>query len=584
LSNKIPAVETIELSLVSGICFIQSSDLTNTKIGIYESGFKSLDTNIQFSTNKINDSTNVLVISQTIVKDKPNTIINLFNKHFKTAEYNDKFVVHDEWIQKCIQAAKIIDLTPYLVNIVPVNSSVPTTTAANVATAAAPVENTTALSGSKRKKDDAPKSNDPGKFFCISSGTVVAPPPAYNENLVQQLELCKNASKNNPFQVRNYDKVIKLVKSKGIYSFPEFQEVYPTKTSSTIGKKVLEFFEYGFIGKAELVRTNPEDLAVTELKSVWGIGIKTATDLVRRKKITTIEELRRRVAKEPNFLTHSQLIGLKRHEEIIQKIPRDEVEQILAVVKIAAQKLEPNCEVVAGGSYRRGELICGDVDIIIGPARGKSFITIGPKLIDDLTESGFITDQLTNFGFGSKRSEDSKKKGYEDDEDDGHSTDADMAGDHDSSESSRYSMMGVCKLPAGIHRRIDIKTYPRRMFSYAILAFTGSAHFNRSMRYYSRHRKNMQLSDQGLWELKKDDSGKNKVKVSSYHPQDKRIKGNLIVCETEEDIFKALDLPYKAPNERSGFAVADDGMYIVLDPNEVLDDSNDEEDMYYLSD
>jgi len=56
------------------------------------------------------------------------------------------------------------------------------------------------------------------------------------------------------------------------------------------------------------------------------------------------------------------------------------------------------------------------------------------------------------------------------------------------------------------------------------------------------------------------------------------------VCETEEDIFKALDLPYKAPNERSGFAVADDGMYIVLDPNEVLDDSNDEEDMYYLSD
>jgi len=104
------------------------------------------------------------------------------------------------------------------------------------------------------------------------------------------------------------------------------------------------------------------------------------------------------------------------------------------------------------------------------------------------------------------------------------------------------------------------------------------------MRYYSRHRKNMQLSDQGLWELKKDDSGKNKVKVSSYHPQDKRIKGNLIVCETEEDIFKALDLPYKAPNERSGFAVADDGMYIVLDPNEVLDDSNDEEDMYYLSD
>ena len=116
------------------------------------------------------------------------------------------------------------------------------------------------------------------------------------------------------------------------------------------------------------------------------------------------------------------------------------------------------------------------------------------------------------------------------------------------------------------------------MFAYAMLAFTGSAHFNRSMRFYARKEKDMQLSDQGLWNLKKDDSGHNKVTVSAYHPNDRRVKGSPIVCHTEEDIFKALGLPYKAPNERSGFAVAADGFYLAVDhdPNELGDDSNDE--------
>ena len=31
--------------------------------------------------------------------------------------------------------------------------------------------------------------------------------------------------------------------------------------------------------------------------------------------------------------------------------------------------------------------------------------------------------------------------------------------------------------------------------------------------------------------------------------------GESIACETEEDIFKVLDLPYKAPNERNVFDV-----------------------------
>ena len=58
--------------------------------------------------------------------------------------------------------------------------------------------------------------------------------------------------------------------------------------------------------------------------------------------------------------------------------------------------------------------------------------------------------------------------------------------------------MGIYQLEAGnIHRRIDMKIYPREHFGYAVLYFTGSDYFNRSMRLFAR-KKGLTLSDHGL--------------------------------------------------------------------------------------
>jgi hypothetical protein len=62
---------------------------------------------------------------------------------------------------------------------------------------------------------------------------------------------------------------------------------------------------------------------------------------------------------------------------------------------------------------------------------------------------------------------------------------------------TRASYMGVCKLPnqaKAIHRRIDIKIYPHELLPFAMLYFTGSDHFNRSMRLYAKKR-GFSLSD-----------------------------------------------------------------------------------------
>ena len=45
-------------------------------------------------------------------------------------------------------------------------------------------------------------------------------------------------------------------------------------------------------------------------------------------------------------------------------------------------------------------------------------------------------------------------------------------------------------------RRLDLKVYPREEYAFALLYFTGSDHFNRSMRHYAKAR-GYSLSDHG---------------------------------------------------------------------------------------
>ena len=91
--------------------------------------------------------------------------------------------------------------------------------------------------------------------------------------------------------------------------------------------------------------------------------------------------------------------------------------------------------------------------------------------------------------------------------------------------------MGVCKVGEK-SRRIDIKVYPKEQFAFAVLYFTGSAHFNRSMRGMAEQ-KGYSLSDHGIVPV----VGKTKA-------------GRSVPCETEEDVFKFLGMPYKQPAER----------------------------------
>eukprot|EP00048_Salpingoeca_helianthica_P001388 m.48900 g.48900 ORF g.48900 m.48900 type:complete len:329 (+) comp11429_c0_seq2:763-1749(+) len=266
--------------------------------------------------------------------------------------------------------------------------------------------------------------------------------------------------------------------------------------------KIKEIVATGKLGRLGYLITK-ETEAVALFMEIWGIGAATAEKLVA-KGYRTIEDLRA----HQDELTTSQKIGLRYFEEFQLRIPREEVEAVAQLVSRAAEKICPGLEVVACGSYRRGKKDCGDIDLLITHRDGVSHEGVCEVLHADLMRQGLLTDNLTMFepeGTGTQ---------------------------------SKY--MGVCKLPdSSIHRRIDIIVVPFAEYACALLYFTGSGHFNRSMRLFANKR-GMSLSQHSL-----------NTGIFRDKRNEKINDGVPLPAATEEDVFRLLGLPYMPPNQRN---------------------------------
>ncbi|KAL8187454.1 UNVERIFIED_CONTAM: hypothetical protein K2H54_049004 [Gekko kuhli] len=161
---------------------------------------------------------------------------------------------------------------------------------------------------------------------------------------------------------------------------------------------------------------------------------------------------------------------------------------------------------VACGSFRRGKSTCGDVDVLVTHPDGHSHQGVFSKLLNSLRKTGFLTDDLVS--------------------------------QEDNGNQKKY--LGVCCLPGldRCHRRLDIIVVPYSEFACALLYFTGSAHFNRSMRALAKT-KGMSLSEHAL------SSG-----VMRGPGGLKTVSGIILPTVTEKDVFVHLGLPYREPHER----------------------------------
>ncbi|KAI1236260.1 DNA polymerase lambda [Lamprotornis superbus] len=338
----------------------------------------------------------------------------------------------------------------------------------------------------------------PSKWVCAQSSNTKK--ENHNQCITEKLEVLAKAYsvQGDKWRALGYSKAINALKSyhKPVTSYQEACKI--PGIGKRMAEKILEILESGHLRKLDHIS---ESVPVLELFSnIWGAGVKTA-QMWYQQGFRTLDDIRTKAT-----LTSQQAVGLKHYMDFLERMPREEAAEIEQTVRQAALALKPGLVCVACGSYRRGKATCGDVDVLVTHPDGQSHRGVFSKLLDSLRRSGFLTDDLVS--------------------------------QEDNGDQQKY--LGVCRLPgpAQRHRRLDIIVVPYREFACALLYFTGSAHFNRSMRALAKT-KGMSLSEHALSSAVV--RGPGGAKVSA---------GHTLPTPTERDVFIQLGLPYREPSER----------------------------------
>ena len=316
-----------------------------------------------------------------------------------------------------------------------------------------------------------------------------------NKHLTDEFEKILEFHNNegNKFEALAYRKVIGILKKykeeiNDVNKIPKIKGIGPKIT-----EKIKEILLTGKCQKSNNAENDIKNKSIKELTSVHGIGIKQANEYYSQG-IKSIADLRNIYDTLPNTIKK----GLKYYDDIQIKIPREEITMLFKIIEEELYQILDKsilkAEVV--GSYRRGKKLCGDMDVIITRTDNGKISGILQDLVERLSVRKIIVDTLSM---------------------------------SDITDNNCEIFMGICKLnEEGLHRRLDIKVYEKSFFPFAILYFTGSAYFNRSLRLFAK-KKGYHLSDKELSD---------------------RFTGDKIQCNSEEDIFKALSLNYKTPEER----------------------------------
>jgi hypothetical protein len=215
---------------------------------------------------------------------------------------------------------------------------------------------------------------------------------------------------------------------------------------------------------------DPQRRVVLAFTELWGVGVVKARQYYAAG-YRSVDALCAAGKLEPKALCFADHAS-----DFATRIPRAEVEAIGARVRahlldMLARRHGEGAEAAAArvrvcdlvGSYRRGRADSSDADVLICLDDETSLDGVLRDLVAAMAASGFVTEQLTA-----------------------------------AINATAMTFMGVCRLHDGaLRRRLDVKIYPLVLHAYALLYFTGSEYFNRSMRHYAK-RCGYSLSDKGL--------------------------------------------------------------------------------------
>ena len=266
-----------------------------------------------------------------------------------------------------------------------------------------------------------------------------------NKKIIEALgELNKlMMQKGEVFRARAYQRA-----QQEIYKYDkEILEVDEIKKLPNIGATIFEKLkELETTGKIEAIERQKQILLEEEKKpenifsKIYGVGPKRAKELVD-KGITTIDQL-----KEPEnvkLLNDKQKIGLQYYYDILERIPRSEIEEYRTLLEKIFKDVSKDVSGISKfeivGSYRRKAETSGDIDLIITNNENNS--EIFTLFLDRLVKEGIIIELLSR---------------------------------------GKVKSLTIGRLPTGsssenrLARRIDLLYSPPKEYAFAILYFTGS--------------------------------------------------------------------------------------------------------------
>ena len=362
------------------------------------------------------------------------------------------------------------------------------------------------------------------------------PTPAHSPNaaFIAQLSIIKHARKLD----RDDRGIGALAYSKAIASIA----AYPYTITSheevarlpNCGQKYVEIYQEwkqtGRIQEVEQIESDERMKSLKEFYEIYDVGEKTAREFYAR----GWRDLDDVVSQGWEGLTPNQKIGVKFYDDFQEKIPRNEVERIAAVILKYANQIREGFQMVIVGGYRRGKTMCGDVDVILSHVDEDATDHVVEQIVWNLAEDKWITQRLTVSSTNSDRGQEALHwKGSMPKTHGGFCTldkalvvwqDAELAKNPDPEKRNP-------------RRRVDIILTPWKTAGCAIVGWSGGTMFERDLRKYCRKVKGLKFDSTGVRTLS------DGTWLDLEH-------GAEDLVEKERRVFAGLDLEWREPEER----------------------------------
>jgi DNA polymerase/3'-5' exonuclease PolX len=271
---------------------------------------------------------------------------------------------------------------------------------------------------------------------------------------------------------------------------PELAELTPK-----VGEVQLPTFPSSFTDQVAPPSWGEKMLAIKLFSTIDRVGPVTAEKWYQAG-YRSIQDLIE-AGKEKLSCTEGQWLGISLYSELSQRIPRDEITAISSKLRsyldqVAATTQTEPLHFEIAGSYRRGRLDSGDIDILVLNRLE------GTLAMEQILACSIFTHTLAK-----------GKKKY----------------------------LGIGRLNENsLHRRIDVEVVIPEQYPFAICYFTGSASFNVQLRSRAESH-GYRLNEKGLYDAK------------TLEPVINQ-QGEPLSITTEQELLSFLHLPWFEPNER----------------------------------